>query len=343
MQTLLGFHLQRNLLLDSSNSTIQTFFLLAIWFEKIPDKTIVWNANRNNPVQEGSRVVFSASWLVLNDHKGQTIWEAKPASTVSYAAMLDSGNFMLAANNSGYVWESFKNPTDTIWPTQVLDLGSVLSSRLTKTNFSRGRFELHFVNGSLQLNLVAWPTLSRYDYYYSSRTYNVNPHESGYQLVFNESANIYIVKTNGEVVQLPSWSAVTPTVDNYYRATLDFDGVFTQYAHPKNASTNQSWQPVRSIPENICLAIFNDLGSGACGFNSYCSIQNWRPSCDCPPGYVFVDPDNRFSGCKPTFPQRCDVDHGLGDPKELNEIREFRDVDWPLGDYERLAPYNQTV
>ncbi|XVF13446.1 hypothetical protein REPUB_Repub08aG0208600 [Reevesia pubescens] len=324
-----------------SNSNL---FLLSIWFHKIPDKTIVWNANGDNPVEEGSSVVLSATGLVLNDHKGQKIWEAKLDSTVSYAAMLDSGNFVLAANNSSYVWESFKNPTDTILPTQILDLGTTLSSRLTTNNFSRGRFELHFVNGNLQLNPVAWPTLSRYKDYYSSNTYNVNQQESGYQLVFNESANIYIMKTNGEVVQIPSWSAKTLGVDYYYRATLDFDGVFTQYAHPKTASTNQSWQHVRSVPENICLAIVSEIGSGACGFNSYCSIQNSRPTCDCPPDYVFVDPDNRFSGCKPTFPQGCDVDYGLRDPEELYEIRQSRDVNvnWPLGDYERLEPYNQT-
>ncbi|XVF13443.1 hypothetical protein REPUB_Repub08aG0208300 [Reevesia pubescens] len=324
-----------------SNSNL---FLLAIWFHKIPDKTIVWNANGDNPVEEGSSVVLSATGLVLNDNKGQKIWEAKLDSTVSYAAMLDSGNFVLAANSSGYVWETFKNPTDTILPTQTLDLGALLFSRLTTNNFSRGRFELHFVNGNLQLNPVAWPTSSPYDDYYSSNTHNVNPQESGYQLVFNESANIYIMKTNGEVVQIPSWSAITRRADYYYRATLDFDGVFTQYAHPKYASTNQSWQPVRSVPENICLAIFSDLGSGACGYNSYCSIQNSRPTCDCPPDYAFVDPDNRFSGCKPTFPQGCDVDHDLRDPEELYEIREFRDVNvnWPLGDYERLEPYNQT-
>jgi hypothetical protein len=31
-------------------------YLLAIWFNKIPERTIVWSANRNDLVQGGSRV-----------------------------------------------------------------------------------------------------------------------------------------------------------------------------------------------------------------------------------------------------------------------------------------------
>ncbi|KAJ6714943.1 MALECTIN/RECEPTOR-LIKE KINASE FAMILY PROTEIN [Salix viminalis] len=93
----------------------------------------------------------------------------------------------------------------------------------------------------------------------------------------------------------------------------------------------------------MCNALFNDIGSGPCGFNSYCSIQeNGTPTCDCPPGYVFLDLNNRLGGCKPTFPQGCGLDDGCGDPEELYEIRQVDNVNWPLNDYERLSPYSQT-
>ncbi|CAK7356308.1 unnamed protein product [Dovyalis caffra] len=319
-------------------------FLLSIWFNKIPARTIVWQANGNNPLPRGSKVELTASNLVLMDPKGLPIWQANPATTVISAAMLDTGNFVLEGNDSRtYIWETFKNPTDTILPTQILDLGSKLFSRLTETNYSKGRFELNFSNGSLNLNPIAWPSEFPYNFYYSSRTYNENPSESGHQLVFNESANIYIVKMKGEIAQFPRWGGINYTVDNYYRATLGFDGVFTQYSHPKHSTTSQGWLPLQSIPINMCTAIFSDIGSGPCGFNSYCSIQeNRQPTYDCPPGYVFLDPNNRLGGCKPTFPQGCGLDDGLRDPVELYELRQFDNVDWPLNDYERLAPYNQT-
>ncbi|XP_038717282.1 G-type lectin S-receptor-like serine/threonine-protein kinase LECRK3 [Tripterygium wilfordii] len=317
-------------------------FLLAVWFNKIPDRTIVWRANGDKPVPAGSTVELTNSGLVLRDPQGQTKWDTKPANTtVSSASMLDTGNFVLAGNNNDYVWESFKYPTDTILPTQILDLGSMLSSRLTETNYSRGRFELRFSNGTFELNPIAWPSESRYNSYYSSGT-TTDPAESGYQVIFNKSANIYIVKNNGGISQLPSWSSINFTFDYYHRATLDFDGVFTQYIHPKNSSTTQIWSPLRSLPENICTAITSEFGSGACGFNSYCSIQNSKPTCDCPPGFNFNDPNNRFSGCKPPISIGCGEEDGARDPEELYEMTQSASVNWPLGDYERLEPYNQT-
>ncbi|PQM33269.1 G-type lectin S-receptor-like serine/threonine-protein kinase LECRK2 [Prunus yedoensis var. nudiflora] len=46
-------------------------FLLAIWFNKIPDRTIVWSANRNDLVQEGSKVeLTSDGMLVLRNSEG---------------------------------------------------------------------------------------------------------------------------------------------------------------------------------------------------------------------------------------------------------------------------------
>ncbi|KAJ4712677.1 G-type lectin S-receptor-like serine/threonine-protein kinase [Melia azedarach] len=69
-----------------------------------------------------------------------------------------------------------------------------------------------------------------------------------------------------------------------------------------------------------------------------------RPYCDCPPGYVFVAPNNRFSGCKRNYLQGCGggEDGRSKNAEEFYEIREFDNVNWPLGDYERLAPYNRT-
>ena len=199
-------------------------FLLAIWFNKIPERTIVWHANGDNPAPRGSTLELTSTGLLLKDPGGKTIWDGKPDKKVSDAAMLDTGNFVLRASgkNSNYAWQSFKNPTDTILPTQILDLDSVLISRLTETNFSKGSFELRFSNGSLKLISVAWPSRFQYKIYYTSNTGSANSTGSGHQLVFNESADIYIVKDNGQIVQLPQWAKLSPRVDHYFRATLDF-------------------------------------------------------------------------------------------------------------------------
>lgn len=75
-------------------------FLLAIWFNKIPKKTIVWLANGNDLVPTGSKVELTIDGqLLLNTPTGQQIWKAdySNATGVAYAAMLDTGNFVLAS------------------------------------------------------------------------------------------------------------------------------------------------------------------------------------------------------------------------------------------------------
>ncbi|XP_058008176.1 G-type lectin S-receptor-like serine/threonine-protein kinase LECRK3 [Hevea brasiliensis] len=312
-------------------------FLLAIWFHKIPYKTIVWSA-RDKPAQQGSKVQINADGLKLTDPRGQLIWNSPINSlteSVSYGAVLDTGNSVLVGTNSDYLWESFKNPTDTILPSQTLESRTVLSSSLSETNFSRGRFELYFSDGALHLSPLAWPTKLEYGPYFTS--------DNGSQLVFNESAYINLIQTNGKIVQLGGISQdVAPSVDtHYYRATIDYYGVFTKYAYPRDSNGEESWSIVQFIPENVCSAIFNDLGSGACGYNSYCRMLNGRPNCSCPDGYSPMDQNNPFGGCKQNFPLGC----GLGDASEnlegLYDMLELPNVNWPGGDYEKLQPYSK--
>ncbi|KAK2648940.1 hypothetical protein Ddye_016429 [Dipteronia dyeriana] len=46
-------------------------------------------------------------------------------------------------------------------------------------------------------------------------------------------------------------------------------------------------------------------------------------------------------GNRPNYRKRCRGDDGSRDHGELYEIREFNNVNWPLGDYEILEPYSQ--
>ncbi|KAH7862244.1 hypothetical protein Vadar_001988 [Vaccinium darrowii] len=318
-------------------------FLLAIWYAQIPDQTIVWHANTTSPVQTGSNIKLTANGLTLTDRNGLTIWTAQPNTTINFGAMLDTGNSVLSGNSTGvYVWQSFDYPTDTILPTQILPLGGMLYSKLSKTNYTKGRFELHLMNnGSLQLNPVAWPTEYLYNFYYSSGTANSNSSLSGFQLVFSQSADIYILLRNGLTVQL--WPDIFPNSNNYYRATLEFDGVFREYACATNSSGNQSWSVVGYIPENICLDLFNAfVGSGACGYNSYCTANGAATSCQCPPGFSLIDPNNEYGGCGPDFPPDCGVDNGTSNAEDLYDMTQVPNVNFPSGDYDILGPYNES-
>ncbi|PON69710.1 Protein kinase-like [Parasponia andersonii] len=113
-------------------------FLLAIWFNKIPERTIVWSANGNNLVQEGSKVELTGSGLILCDTTGNPIWNSsiqepellmEPCSTQEilcwqtrqpiYGRVLEnqqtlytlSNGSQLTFNQSGFIYLEARNGT----------------------------------------------------------------------------------------------------------------------------------------------------------------------------------------------------------------------------------------
>ncbi|GKV22191.1 hypothetical protein SLEP1_g32076 [Rubroshorea leprosula] len=317
-------------------------FLLAIWFDKIPEQTIVWSANGGNLVQQGSKVQLTTEGqFVLIDPKGQEVWMANLAGTgtVSYAAMLDTGNFVLASQDSTNLWESFDHPTDTILPTQTLNIGSSLVARYSEMNYSSGRFLMQLQsNGNLVLSTVHFPLLALNTDYWSTNT-----NGSGVQVLFDLSGSIYL-KAKDESI-LSTITSIGASSSNFYqRAILEYDGVFRQYVYPKNDSVADgrpmAWSSQAHVPDNICMNITTqNTGSGACGFNSYCHLGNdQRPICTCPPGYSPLEPDNEMMGCKQAFvPQECDG----GQVVDLFDLRELSSVNWWGGDYEYFKPVSE--
>ena len=187
---------------------------------------------------------------------------------------------------------------------------------------------------SISINL---PTENPNDAYYASHTTTA---DSGKQLVFNESGYLYIVRDNGKTVPLKQ-VRVDSIADFYYRATLNFDGVFTQYSHPKTSNTNESWTPLWSVPDNICVASSIYIGSGTCGYNNICTLKpDRRPMCKCPKGYSLLDPNDQYGSCKPYFIQGCEEDkqsHG----EDLYTFEQLINTDWPNADYAFLKPFTE--
>ncbi|CAN6912573.1 unnamed protein product [Brassica oleracea] len=333
-------------------------FTLSVWFDKIPDKTIVWHAQAVNTttglVPAGSNVTLTADrGLVLTDPRGQQLWSSSlPPSngSVSQGRINDAGNFGLLSEtteDSGeFLWSSFANPTDTLLPTQGMEVGRNLSSRLTETSFNKGRYRLHLGNdGDLRLLTLNPETLLESDInfaYYASNTKNQNP---GTQLVFNESGYMYILQRNNSRFYLKEDVPVS-SKDFYHRAVLHFDGVFAQYYHPKGG--DGGWRWAWSQPENICAKGFgtdlaaNEVGNLACGFNNICSLgDNQRPRCQCPERFVLSDPSDSYGDCKPDFEMHsCGAKSNQTDVS-LYEFVTLEKTNWPSGDYKKYSNYDE--
>ena len=99
---------------------------LGIWFFKVPKQTIVWVANRNDPIIDSSGILSINHYgnLVLHD-----IWSTNVSvrgTTSSVAQLQDSGNLVLVqGNNEKVIWQSFDHPTDTLLPVMRLGLNRI--------------------------------------------------------------------------------------------------------------------------------------------------------------------------------------------------------------------------
>ncbi|CAK7339231.1 unnamed protein product [Dovyalis caffra] len=148
-------------------------------------------------------------------------------------------------------------------------------------NRSTGKFRFTLqADGNLVLYTLTFPLDLDNSSYWSAQTEG-----NGFQLIFNQSGNIYLAAKNGIILKM--LSSESPTTQEFYHiAFLEYDGVFRHYVYPKRSSSNFSGGLLNE-----------DSGSGACRFNSYCSLGNdQRPNCKRPPGYNFLDPNDVMKG-----------------------------------------------
>lgn len=122
-----------------------------------------------------------------------------------------------------------------------------------------------FDNGNLVFVTQSVPSNSDYDdeYYNSLTSDEANVTNSGDKLVFDENGMMYVLKRNNQRQYLTPRS-IPSASGNYHRVTLNFDGVLTHYYHSRS-SNSSGWNILWSQPDNICVSIYRDKGTGACG------------------------------------------------------------------------------
>ncbi|GMN61946.1 hypothetical protein TIFTF001_031036 [Ficus carica] len=114
---------------------------VGIWYKNIPVQTVVWVANRCNPVNDSSGLmtINSTGNLVLLYQNKSVVWSTKLSKKVKkpLVQILDSGNLVLKdeedRNSEDYLWQSFDNPSNTLLPGMKLgwDLRKGLNRRVS--------------------------------------------------------------------------------------------------------------------------------------------------------------------------------------------------------------------
>ncbi|KAI9165293.1 hypothetical protein LWI28_011145 [Acer negundo] len=255
---------------------------LEVMTDGIPEKTVVWTANRDDsPVSGKATLLFTATdgRLVLQTPQGQETSIADIPQFASYVSMLDTGNFVLCNSDGDIIWQTFAHPTDTLLPTQRLTAGKQLISSASKTDQSTDGNLVQYPNDAITVPTAYW----------ASGTDGMGGKTS---LNLDENGNICLLNATGfNVDNITSGVYATPGV--IYLLRIDWDGLFRLYSH--NLSPSSRWSVPWNSTTDRCAA------RGLCGLNSFCVSNDLEPGCSCLPGFAPVIQGNWTSGCERNF------------------------------------------
>ncbi|KAF2285383.1 hypothetical protein GH714_003375 [Hevea brasiliensis] len=207
-------------------------YLMGIWFDKIPERTLVWSANRDTPAEAGSTIRLTFAGQLFLTYSNGSVQSVYGGAAASLGFMENNGNFVLKDGNSRVIWQSFDSPTDTLLPTQVLTNGQMLFSNAKgTTDYSTGNFMLEMqYDGNLVLSA----------YHFSDPGYwFTGTLVSNDSLVFDSNASLYIVNSTNDVIYSLTENFSAPTGEYYHRAMIDDMGNFQQYVYHK--SNGSGW------------------------------------------------------------------------------------------------------
>ncbi|XP_062086973.1 G-type lectin S-receptor-like serine/threonine-protein kinase At1g61550 [Humulus lupulus] len=149
-QTLVSFNQVFELGFFSPNNSANKY--VGIWYKQILPLTVVWVANRDNPLTVAdsppSLTIGSNGNLELLDRNNNSVWSTNveiQSNNSSVAILSDYGNLILKYGTQ-YLWESFKHSGDTFLPGAELGFNVktgesfVLTSWKSNSDPSVGKF-----------------------------------------------------------------------------------------------------------------------------------------------------------------------------------------------------------
>ncbi|XP_075648438.1 G-type lectin S-receptor-like serine/threonine-protein kinase At1g11410 isoform X3 [Castanea sativa] len=257
---------------------------IGIWFNQIAERTVVWVANRDAPLNDTSGVlsINGKGNLVLHTQSQTTpIWSTNVSFSVSstnnsMAKLLDIGNLVLVQHDSQRVtWQSFDYPTNTLLPHMKLGLDRrtglyrILTSWKSKDDPGIGDYSFRFVpTGYPQLNLYMGQTLLFRLGSWTGLTW------SGVPKTASNYFKVNFVNNQDEATAMYSIKPNLPT-KVIAKMVVDESGIVQ-----RSLWQETTWVEYWSGPRDSCDKYLN------CGLNSYCDLHNMVIfECKCFPGF----------------------------------------------------------
>ncbi|KAF8038640.1 hypothetical protein BT93_B1238 [Corymbia citriodora subsp. variegata] len=278
---------------------------IGIWYKGMPQKTLVWVANRSrpvpNPFSSELKLLLDGNLVILASSKRQ-IWSTGLTSLVpnsTSGVLLDDGNFILrkTSNVSSVAWQSFDHPTDTWLPGAKFGFNKLTSKRTVLVAWrdsddpAPGIFSaIPGTEGRAQLSLF-----NRSEAYWHSSDWTGDEFRLQPSLIAEDVMNFTYVSNENEAYV--KYSSLAPY--NLSRIVLEPTGLLKQLVWAKHI---QEWRVLWEQPTQRCEVY------PFCGASSNCN-QSDVPICDCALGYLDdLKQEDRLGQCERRSPSKCSGD-----------------------------------
>ncbi|KAI3675460.1 hypothetical protein L1987_85050 [Smallanthus sonchifolius] len=295
---------------------------VGIWFKKIPNRTIVWVANRNTPLSDTTCVLTLTHQGVLilrNAIKGNVLWSSANSTTLQVrnpiGQLLDTGNFIIyeegdRINQEDPIWQSFDSLQHTLLPGEKLGW-----------NLDTGK----------ERHLTAWkseddPAFSEFSYLIDARGHPQPMITKGQEIQYRAGpwnglrfSGAFNLKQN----RIYNFTFVVDQREIYYQFKLVNTSVITMLVLQPSGhlerllwlDNKKEWNVYLSRPIDLC-----DQYS-VCGPFGICNIEK-TPICDCLKGFEPTSPDHwRITdwsqGCRHTITLDCKPGEGFNEYSNL--------------------------
>ncbi|XP_059305523.1 putative receptor protein kinase ZmPK1 [Lycium ferocissimum] len=298
-------------------------YYFGIWYRNSRDKTVVWNAKQERPVNlQGSKLTLrKIGALVLTDVDHTIVWQTNTTSfDIERAEVLETGNLVLRNPQGDILWQSFDFPTDTLLPHQLFTKNHRLVPPLRKGSLSPGYFILYFDSDNVlkmiydgpQVSSIYWPNPDR-DVYGNGRT-----SQNSCRVAYFDGMGRFFSSDNLQ------FNVSDMGFGILRRMTIDTDGNLRIYSLDNSTGLWKiSWQAVAQP----CVV------HGICGRFSICTYVT-DPKCTCPPGHQMFNASDWSQGCRPVFSSRS-----LINPKHVKFV-EVPNVDYWGFDLNYSRPFS---
>ncbi|KAJ0983485.1 hypothetical protein J5N97_011740 [Dioscorea zingiberensis] len=277
---------------------------IGLWYNKATNRTVVWVANRNNPVTNSTGVlsISSNGNLLITDQNSTVFWSSGVTNVTNpVAQLLNTGNLVVRDAESeeavGYAWQGFDHPTDTLIAGMKIGVDLVTGSNWTLNGWTsdsdptpsqyyvmmdiRGSPELAFCVGSNKL----WRTGPWNGLGFSGIPETLTYSGFNFSFINNKQEITYSFNTNQSVL-----SRLTVNQSGKVERSLWVDG---------SGLWNIIWYAPNDQCDNLPL----------CGPFATCN-PNDSPKCDCIQGFTPKSPDkwvyrDAVDGCVRKTPLDC--------------------------------------